>query len=280
MTHICKICGSTRLSFAFAETDPASGHRHESWQCANCGCQQTVGDIPQVSPDYVRLTADNLDAQHRYTQFEAKQNAFEQWRALLAERQVRGGNLLDIGCGVGSFLDVAREQGFETFGFDASAAHADAARTRHDKVRNATSFRDYEMLLGHPVPPLDAITMWDVFEHIRDPSALLAEVREALAPGGLFFVSVPARGLNRLKVRLASLRGRTPGLVPWEHVYYHTPQSLGMIFERNGLRVLDIAGVVPYCRPPSPAEHARRIIQGLISQSPFAVQIYALAQRA
>ncbi|NJP07736.1 MAG: class I SAM-dependent methyltransferase, partial [Chloroflexaceae bacterium] len=40
----------------------------------------------------------------------------------------------------------------------------------------------------------DAVTMWDVLEHLHDPLASLREVRRIVRPGGLLFVRVPDAG--------------------------------------------------------------------------------------
>ncbi len=272
----CAICGSHRTIFAFREANGAQ--QFEQYRCRDCGVSQTVGDIAAVSPDYVDLTTDDLSDEHRFLQTRHKLAAFRQWHGLMQANGKSTGNVLDIGCGVGGFLDFAADAGYSVQGFDASAAQAEVARARHPRVRNAISFADYETALGAPVPPMDMVTMWDVFEHIRTPASLLADIHAHMADDGLLFIAVPGGGLNGLKVATRQPLGRTIGLIPWEHVFYHVPKSLRRVLTDNGFEVLSQGGVVPYERLPSPVETVRQTVQKLIAPTSLALQLYAVAR--
>jgi SAM-dependent methyltransferase len=230
-----------------------------------------------VSPDYIVLAKEDLSASHRFLQTGGKSAAFDQWHALMAAHGITRGRLLDIGCGIGGFLDFAAAHEFDAYGFDASTAQAEDARLRHPRVRAATCIADYESSLNEALLPFDAITLWDVFEHVRDPDALLTEIRNRLASAGLLFLSVPGGGLIPLKVALARLRGRPPGLIPWEHVFYHVPSSLRRVLEDNGFMVLVAGGVVPYMRAPGLAETIRQQIHRGLANSRLALQLFAIA---
>ncbi len=272
----CAICGSPRLVFAFAESD--RGQSFEQRRCSDCGVSQTVGDVAAVSPDYVRLTAEDLSDDHRFLQTKHKLAAFRQWHGLMQAHGKPRGRVLDIGCGVGGFLDFAAAAGYDVQGFDASDVQAASARERHPLVRNAISFDAYRAALGQDVPPLDMVTMWDVFEHIRAPQPLLADIRQHLAPDGLFFLSIPGGGLNGAKVAIRKLLGKPPGLIPWEHVFYHVPKSLEKVLVDNGFDVVALGGTVPYERAPSLGESVRQGVQRLIAPTSLALQIYAIAR--
>ncbi len=272
----CAICGSPRLAFAFAESD--RGQRFEQRRCGDCGVSQTVGDVAAVSPDYVRLTAEDLSDDHRFLQTKHKLAAFRQWHGLMQAHGKPGGRVLDIGCGVGGFLDFAGAAGYQVQGFDASDVQAASARERHPLVRNAISFDAYRAALGQDVPLLDMVTMWDVFEHIREPQPLLADIRKHLAPDGLFFLSIPGGGLNGAKVAIRKLLGKPPGLIPWEHVFYHVPKSLEKVLVDNGFDVVALGGTVPYERAPSLGESVRQGVQKLIAPTSLALQLYAIAR--
>ncbi len=186
------------------------------------------------------------------------------------------GPLLDIGCGVGGFLDFAADNQLCRYGFDASDAQVRLAKERHPNVRTCTSIEKYIELIPH-APKFELVTMWDVLEHIRDPHTLLQNVRKHMAPTGLFFASVPSGAPLRTKLMLAKLRGREPGLVPWEHVFYYTKCSLRRLLAMNGFDVLAVDGVVAYIRTLSNHEIARRIAHRLLLHTPYALQIFVLA---
>ena len=111
---------------------------------------------------------------------------YERWLAAL-EQHRRPGRLLDIGCGTGLFLHVARRRGWETLGVDECEEALAFGREQLDLDLRAGTF---EALLDEGLT-FDAITMWDIIEHTRTPVALLAAARRGLAPGGILGVSTP-----------------------------------------------------------------------------------------
>lgn len=260
----------------------AGGNEYISCHCRDCDLFQTVGEIADISPDYIGLDAHNLDADHVYLQTVAKRPAFEQWLSMVKRYGfgTPGVTVLDIGCGVGGFLDFAASEGFRTFGFDASSAQVAKAQQRHPRVANFFDLDSYVSSLGGE-PKFDLITMWDVFEHIRTPADFLAAARRHLKPGGLIFVSVPSGAPNPMKVRLARLRRRQPGLDPWEHVFYYTRPSLRRMFEQNGFEVADLGAVTGYVRPFLPFSlfnTVRSIAIPVLNQTRWALQLYAIAR--
>ena len=174
-------------------------------------------------------------------------------------------------------LAFAQAQGQKVYGFDASPVQVERCRQRHSNVRLAYSIDDYFSQIGER-PALDAITMWDVFEHIREPLDFLSGIRSACQRETLVYVSVPSGAINPAKIALGKLLGRPPGLIPWEHVFYYTKRSLPAMFERAGFDVLDLGAVEIYRRPPSVHERARRLAHTLLAPTPYAFQIFALAR--
>lgn len=281
----CALCGARRLPPAF--TAMRQGARFTSYRCDDCQLYQTLGPLPPVSPDYVDLAAADLDAEHVFIQTEHKRPAFQQWAALMARLGGRGfagpgrehRSLIEIGCGVGGFLDFAAGLGVDAWGFDASPAQAAAAAARHPRVAAATGLADYLARQGAPAPRFDFAALWDVLEHLREPAAMLAALRPAMAPGGLLYASVPNGRMLPAKLRLAALTGRdlAPDLIPWEHVFYHSPKSLRRLFDAAGWEVRAIGGVATYRRPWSAREALRRAAHRLLRPTPLAFQIYVAA---
>jgi SAM-dependent methyltransferase len=148
--------------------------------------------------------------------------------------------LLDVGCGTGVFLDLAREAGWDVAGVELSARHAAHARTTFGLDVWQGDF------LAVPFAPgsFAAVTMWDFLEHVLDPRAVLAQARRLLVPGGLLLV---------FTIDCTSLFNTTAGLVyrasggravrPIEllydarHNYYFTPPALARLIETAGFRI-------------------------------------------
>lgn len=275
----CRLCNSSAVRPIL--TDEAFSRTYTAYWCDACDLMQTLGDVQSISPDYVDLVEEALDDAHIYVQTEHKRPAFEQWLRLFRQRSPSANSspfsVMDVGCGVGGFLDFVRLKGAETYGFDVSKVQVQRAQQKHPRTRLASSLEEYAALLGDQ-PSVGAITMWDVFEHIRNPVEFLQQLRSACHADTLVYVSVPSGAINPLKCRVARWRGRSAGLIPWEHVFYYTKQSLPTVFDRGGFEVLEIGSVAAYRRAWSAHEMVRRIAHGLLAPTPYSFQIYALAR--
>jgi SAM-dependent methyltransferase len=95
--------------------------------------------------------------------------------------------VLDLGCGDGRSVDLFRTAAPDVrwVGVDIEESPEVAGRTRED-----ADFRTFD---GIHIPEDDAhfdlVYCHQVFEHVRHPEPLLAEVRRVLKPGGIFFGS-------------------------------------------------------------------------------------------
>ncbi len=111
--------------------------------------------------------------------------AAEMVRHLPAPRQ--GDRLLDIGCGNGGFLLMARDRlGFEVEGTELDTVAAARAVGNGIKIRHAPLPG-----MGLPDQSYTHITLSHVLEHVHDPLAALREIHAALVPGGRVWLQVP-----------------------------------------------------------------------------------------
>jgi 2-polyprenyl-3-methyl-5-hydroxy-6-metoxy-1,4-benzoquinol methylase len=101
----------------------------------------------------------------------------------------RGGRLLDIGCGGGVFIHTFLQNisGWSAAGVEPTVAFAELAARRLATQVIAGSYRS-GLFAGQR---FDLISVNQVLEHVVDPVAFLADVREDLADGGLLYLEVP-----------------------------------------------------------------------------------------
>jgi 2-polyprenyl-3-methyl-5-hydroxy-6-metoxy-1,4-benzoquinol methylase len=145
------------------------------------------------------------------------------------------GRLLDVGCHIGVFLELAAARGWVAEGVEPSRWATDVARDRGLQVTCGT-------LRGSAFPAgaFDVVTMWDVIEHFPDPGAEVREVHRLLRPGGL--VGITTMNVESLVARV--LGPRWPWLMQM-HLYYFSVRTLSALLERCGFRVV---GVSPHRR--------------------------------
>jgi SAM-dependent methyltransferase len=145
----------------------------------------------------------------------------------IVERHAQHGNLLDVGCASGLFLDQAQHAGWSVTGIEPSETLSAEARERL-AGRGEIHCGTLETFPSYPI--FDALTLWDVLEHVPDPLAFLSACRALLRPGGHLFLNVPD-----LDSRQARLLGRRWPLLLPEHLNYFNRKSLRLCGERAGL---------------------------------------------
>ena len=128
--------------------------------------------------------------------------------------------LLDIGCGAGSLLLAAREDGWHAEGVDVSTG-----AVKHVRELGFEAFHGELRAAQLPDEQFDVITAAELLEHLPDPRAELQEIARLLRPGGLLWTTTPhARGLS---ARLLGLK--------WQCI---TPPEHLQLFSANGLKSL------------------------------------------
>ncbi len=144
-------------------------------------------------------------------------------------RVVPSGRLLDVGCGVPMFLELARTAGYTVQGIESVPEVSRIARDDFGLVVENAPFDR----CGLEKASFDVITMWDFLEHLPDPMGALMLSRELLRPGGVLFVSVP--NYRSVLHGVAALLGNLPyrrtlemvdKLYHFSHVCVWSPRSI------------------------------------------------------
>jgi SAM-dependent methyltransferase len=110
---------------------------------------------------------------------------------------VRSGarDCLDLGCGDGGFLDLARSKGIETHGLDLNPKAVAAAQAKGHDVHASTA---EAFAQSHSGRQFSLVTAFEVMEHVPDPVAFFRDAARLVAPGGHLVISVPhGQGLYR-----------------------------------------------------------------------------------
>jgi len=97
------------------------------------------------------------------------------------------GRLLDLGCGFGYFLDLAKKRGWQVYGVEPSNSASQFAMQEFKLNISQGELEDAQFASNS----FDVITMWNVLEHLHDPLALLREANRILKKDGLVVMRVP-----------------------------------------------------------------------------------------
>lgn len=145
--------------------------------------QPSLEKLPSYyeSVDYISHTDGNKSLFEKIYQF-VKSIALKNKLKLINSQSTKG-RILDIGAGVGDFLSVAKNDGWETIGIEPSDKAKSIAKSK------GVSF--VESLSELESNSFDVITMWHVLEHVPDLDHQIKELKRLIKPTGTVIIAVP-----------------------------------------------------------------------------------------
>ncbi|MFH1454656.1 MAG: class I SAM-dependent methyltransferase [Armatimonadota bacterium] len=219
----CIICGNSKTVF-FAEKDGMSVRK-----CSECGLiftnprkDQNIEENIYSSPDYFESYFQSKQV-HEEKRFK---NRISELKKLKPD-----GRILDVGCGLGFFLDIAGKSGYETYGIEISPFACEYAKYRLNLKVFRGDISDFKASRGS----FDIITLWHVLEHSPDPGYLLKKVSFYLKKNGILAIEIP--NVGSFMAKIASKNWEL--LSPAEHLYYFTFETLKQLLKQSGFFVID-----------------------------------------
>ena len=239
----CNLCGSRSNKVVYPSTlleGPIAGDI-ERFRCtsASYGKHHTIVKCRDCGLVYVNPHRNTDAILHNYEDVVDDLYVEErEGRVLTFQRNLRpleelmpldqGRRLLDVGCHIGVFLEIAQERGWEAWGVEPSRWAAREAQSKDLQVLEGT-LDDVHLA----EESFDVITMWDVIEHLTNPLRELQESHRLLKKGGLICIHT-----MNIESPLARLMGhRWPWLMEM-HLYYFSPHTLGQMLRKAGFTVV------------------------------------------
>ncbi len=145
------------------------------------------------------------------------------------EALCQGRELLDVGCYTGFFLDLARRRGWRVAGVEPSTWAADYAAKHLGLDVSNEPIERYES--GRT---FDVVTLWDVFEHLADPVAVLARLRALIRPGGLLAFTT-----HNLDAPLARLLGSRYPFLMEMHTIHLNNRTRDLLLAKTGFTLVE-----------------------------------------
>jgi SAM-dependent methyltransferase len=238
--HACPLCGADRISMLDASASIC--------ECQSCGY---VFDNP-------RPTIEGLVA------FYSQPTKYDSWlseeepRDVLWKRRLKlllpfrkPGSLLDVGAGIGQFLEIARPYFTEVCGTEVSESAIDIAHRKY----GLGLMRGEIQSLDFGATRFDNITLFHVLEHVPDPKSVIEKCALLLKDDGILAIAVP-NDLNSAKLKVKRLLGSIgvrkfrklgksglqrlvlDGSIPEIHLSHFRPEVLRRLVERCGFSVI------------------------------------------
>jgi SAM-dependent methyltransferase len=250
LTRSCPVCAHQVASVLFrpkASPGPIS-------KCQKCGMvyissiedQRALifeGPVINGYTDADILTSSNLDDVRDSWEFNLLPDKEVEWPALkknatdAIERVERHINkppaqckILDFGSGWGFFLAVAKERDWIPYGLEPLPASSVYARATFGL--NITSDTLHEN--SFPAGFFDAITSFQVFEHLPDPGKDLQHLYKMLREDGIILIEAPNFETWTMRIMKSQHRHFVQ-----DHLNFFSIDTLGQLLSANGFRVID-----------------------------------------
>lgn len=222
----CNLCNSKDYGqlFSAGDTNLTKQGMFNVVRCRDCSLvyinpRPIKESMAQFYPDnYYKLESSYL--------LEDKQNKKKMIRNCRdIERLKKKGKILDIGCGRGDFLIYMQSRGWETYGIEISEVVWRYAR----EVQGLNVFYGELLQANFPANYFDAVRLWHVLEHVRNPKEILQEANRILKREGLLIISVPNIGSLEAKI----FKEKWYALDLPRHLYHFSIKTLKDILEKT-----------------------------------------------
>jgi 2-polyprenyl-3-methyl-5-hydroxy-6-metoxy-1,4-benzoquinol methylase len=235
-TH-CPVCGSVELSNRFqAKDNTVSGELFQVTECHQCTLRftQDVPDESSISPyykseNYISHTNTARGLINRLYHFVRKRTLVSKRKLIQQATGLQTGKLLDMGSGIGSFLQEMKKNGWETTGLEPDPDARKVAKELYNV--ELAEMNGFSKL---PAGNFDVITLWHVLEHVHDLGGYVQRLKLLLKDTGRIFIAVPnytATDASVYKEYWAAYD------VP-RHLYHFSPRSMQTLMNKNGLNIL------------------------------------------
>ena len=226
----CNICKSKQINDYFYV---------DKWNIVKCGdCGLVfVGNVPEDN-ELKSIYDDKffLDGQKSpieggdITENPTYYNSIKRIEAL-KKQGYDSGRMLDIGCATGIFLKAATST-YDCYGLDVSDVAVNIAVNQIGVNAKCGTVFDLKEDEG----TYDVITMWDVIEHVKDPTEYIKKTSNFLKKGGLLVVSTG--NIDSLMFKIQKKKWHL--MIPPFHLFYFNTNNIKKLLEKNGLEVLKI----------------------------------------
>jgi 2-polyprenyl-3-methyl-5-hydroxy-6-metoxy-1,4-benzoquinol methylase len=198
-------------------------------QCKKCGFKYINPRIKQefIIKGYSEGTDENF-----VSQANSREKTFNKSLKYI-EKFTKGekGKIYDIGTAGGSFLQAAKKRGWNVYGSEPNKWLVNWCKENYDiKIHQGDIF-------SHKFESanFDVVTLWDVLEHVPDPTKNLKEINRILKQNGILIVNYPdidswvSKILKKKWMFLLSV-----------HLFYFNKKTIKKILKKTEFEIIKI----------------------------------------
>lgn len=221
----CPLCGATRRQSEFFK------HGIELVRCLDCDVRYGAHIPAQLDDVYKNAAYAAYSKEDSQEHYDYRRQRFGRERVALLQAhcgELADKRLIDVGCGNGYFISVAKDYCGQTFGTE----YSDRLRRFATEKTGLRVFS--ESLQDLPETGFDIVTLFDVIEHIPDPHPFMRAVDSILNPGGHILIYTP----NFDSFGIKAMGSYSSIIDPTEHVVLYTLPSLRVLAAQLGYEVI------------------------------------------
>ncbi|MFY8019566.1 MAG: class I SAM-dependent methyltransferase [Bacteroidia bacterium] len=240
----CPICKESNFTELFTCKDyVATGETFNIVKCQKCSHEFTNARPTEIecgkyyqSNNYISHSGtDKSKLGFTYKLYDIVRNYSIGLKLNIIKKYQKSGELLDLGCGLGYFLNGAKQEG--TF-------HCQGADISEDAIKYVKENFNIEVkkdsdLKSFKEGQFKVITQWHVLEHVYRLEDRLKELKYLLAKNGTMFIAVP----NSDSWDAKNYKAHWDGYDVPRHIHHFNKKSIKKLFEENGFKIIKMQGM-------------------------------------
>lgn len=241
----CILCNWSNIFTLFKNSEYAMA------KCRNCGL---LYQFPQVSKDkYMK------NIQKHYSEVDpsfgvaySRKRLYKRFLNQIEHIKRKNARLLDVGCGLGYFLSLARNQGWNVYGIE---PNLDIVKKGSQNFRLDIQCAAFEES-NFPSDYFDVITLWNVFDELFNPSGCILKIRKILKPSGVLYIRIPNAAFHLFiyKIQQTLKKLHLTNIMPYQsfifHIFSFSAKTLKWILSNNGFYNIKIKNSWPTSGDP------------------------------
>lgn len=240
----CPICKDKNFTKLFECKDyVASGENFGIVKCTNCTHEFTNPrpaenecGVYYQSNNYISHSGtDKSKLGFTYKIYDIVRNYSIGLKMGVIKKYQSTGELLDLGCGLGYFLNGAKQEG----SFSCQGADISEEAIKYVKDNFNIEVKKDSELKSFKKGQFNVITQWHVLEHVYRLEDRLKELKYLLADNGTMFIAVP----NSNSWDAKHYKKHWDGYDVPRHIHHFNKESIGKLFAHNGFEVITMQGM-------------------------------------